>query len=276
MDMIARALGMDPLRLPPAQRAAATATCRRSATSTSTSTLSRRSARRRRGGRTGPAPRGPTSAAASPRREHAQPGASSAVVTRRTTDGGVRRSRRARPRAPACTRCCGRSSPRRSALPSAACASTLRGPDHAPPDAGVGRQPRHRIAGQAPQQAAAELRDAASAAAAPAARRAPDAVRLADGRLRRGGAAVHVRRSPSARPRRRGEPLVEVAATPSHEHRPRSPASTPRWPRSRSTPRRARCACERIVTAHDVGTVINPLGHQGQIDGGTSRASATR
>ena len=25
---------------------------------------------------------------------------------------------------------------------------------------------------------------------------------------------------------------------------------------------------KRVVTAHDVGTIINPLGHQGQIDGG--------
>jgi CO/xanthine dehydrogenase Mo-binding subunit len=25
---------------------------------------------------------------------------------------------------------------------------------------------------------------------------------------------------------------------------------------------------ERVITAHDVGTVINPLGHQGQINGG--------
>ncbi len=31
----------------------------------------------------------------------------------------------------------------------------------------------------------------------------------------------------------------------------------------------------RFVTAHDVGTIINPLGHQGQIDGGAMMAIGT-
>jgi len=32
---------------------------------------------------------------------------------------------------------------------------------------------------------------------------------------------------------------------------------------------------QRFVTAHDVGTIINPLGHQGQIDGGAVMAIGT-
>ena len=33
---------------------------------------------------------------------------------------------------------------------------------------------------------------------------------------------------------------------------------------------------KKIVTAHDVGTILNPLAHQGQIEGGLMQGSAMR
>ncbi len=40
-------------------------------------------------------------------------------------------------------------------------------------------------------------------------------------------------------------------------------------------PETGKVELHRFVTAHDVGTIINPLGHQGQIDGGTMMAIGT-
>ena len=42
-----------------------------------------------------------------------------------------------------------------------------------------------------------------------------------------------------------------------------------------SDPETGQVQLHRFVTAHDVGTIINPLGHQGQIDGGTVMAIGT-
>ena len=38
--------------------------------------------------------------------------------------------------------------------------------------------------------------------------------------------------------------------------------------RSRSIAKRARCACVDAVQVVDVGTIVSPLGHQGQLEGG--------
>ena len=96
--------------------------------------------------------------------------------------------------------------------------------------------------------------------------------REAEGDDRGGSGAPRRRpapRSRRSRRRRRARDARSRRRTSTMRRRTlRSPRSRRRWRRSPSTPRPGQVSVRHFTTAHDVGTVINPLGHQGQIEGG--------
>ncbi|HEY7065075.1 MAG TPA: xanthine dehydrogenase family protein molybdopterin-binding subunit [Chloroflexota bacterium] len=138
------------------------------------------------------------------------------------------------------------------------------GTDEAPADTGSGASRVTHVAGQAAYQASIRARDALCAKAAQALGVAAGDVRLENGRfvvVNDGG---------------RGLPWDEVAASGPVEGRARYAqehvdvtcftAQAAEVEVDRET---GQVRVRRLVSAHDVGTIINPLGHQGQIDGGS-------
>ena len=112
-----------------------------------------------------------------------------------------------------------------------------------------GRQPRHPRAGAPPITRAEKLQEMI---AAEAAKLGVPGASLADDRAGR---------------RARGPHAGGIALLRREVARARSPPSPRRWPRSPSDPATGQVTVRRFTTAHDVGTVINPIGHQGQIEG---------
>ncbi|HZS02515.1 MAG TPA: xanthine dehydrogenase family protein molybdopterin-binding subunit [Chloroflexota bacterium] len=133
----------------------------------------------------------------------------------------------------------------------------------APPDVGSGASRVTHVAGQATYQATQQVRDELQARAARALGVATGAVRLEN------GAFVVVDDGG------RGLPWSEVAASGPVErrasysrrdvHQTCFAAQAAEVEVDRET---GQVRVRRLVSGHDVGTIINPLGHQGQIDGG--------
>jgi carbon-monoxide dehydrogenase large subunit len=156
------------------------------------------------------------------------------------------------------------------ALPPAAVRIELVDPAHAPLDSGVSASRLTELAGSAVQRAAAALRGAVCAESARLLGCAPEAVRLANGMLESSGRALGltvVVRAAAAR----GTPLVGHgrAATQQVGH---IPGFHVQVAEVTVDPETGQVRVERVVSAHDVGTVIHPIGHQGQIDGGVAQA----
>jgi CO/xanthine dehydrogenase Mo-binding subunit len=138
------------------------------------------------------------------------------------------------------------------------------GTSQAPADAGSGGSRVTHVAGQAAYQASIKARDELCGRAAQALGVAAGDVRLENGRfvvVNDGG---------------RGLPWDEVAASGPVEGRARYSADhvdvtcfTAQAAEVEVDRETGQVRVRRIVTAHDVGTIINPLSHQGQIDGGT-------
>jgi xanthine dehydrogenase molybdenum-binding subunit len=141
---------------------------------------------------------------------------------------------------------------------------TVGGTSQAPADAGSGGSRVTHVAGQAAYQASLKARDELSARAAQALGASAGDVRLEQGRfvvVNDGG---------------RGLPWDEVAASGPVEGRARYSADhvdvtcfTAQAAEVEVDRETGQVRVRRIVSAHDVGTIINPLSHQGQIDGGT-------
>jgi len=141
--------------------------------------------------------------------------------------------------------------------------------DAVPWESGSGGSRVTYTAGQATLRATRELKGKLTALAAGLLGCAEDHVRLQDG-------CFIVDQQPS-----RGVPLQEVAAKAiASTHKPivaeTTYTSTPSEVTSFCTqvaevevdPETGRVQVNRIVTAHDVGTILNPVTHQGQIEGG--------
>ena len=134
----------------------------------------------------------------------------------------------------------------------------------APPDTGSGASRVTHVAGQATYQAAERVREELRARAAQALGAAPGDVRLEDGRwvvVSDGG---------------RGVDWNEVAASGPTEGRASYARAhvdvtcfAAQVAEVAVDPETGQVKVRRITTGHDVGTILNPLGHQGQIDGGT-------
>ncbi|HLH26016.1 MAG TPA: xanthine dehydrogenase family protein molybdopterin-binding subunit [Chloroflexota bacterium] len=138
------------------------------------------------------------------------------------------------------------------------------GTSQAPADAGSGGSRVTHVAGQAAYQASLQARDELRGRAAQALGVPAGDVRLENGRfvvVNDGG---------------RGLPWDEVAASGPVEGRARYSADhvdvtcfTAQAAEVEVDPETGQVRVRRIVTTHDVGTIINPLSHQGQIEGGT-------
>ncbi|MBI2885755.1 MAG: xanthine dehydrogenase family protein molybdopterin-binding subunit [Chloroflexi bacterium] len=143
--------------------------------------------------------------------------------------------------------------------------------DAAPFDAGVGGSRTTHITGQAAYRASQELKGLLAAAAAQVLGVAADALRLEQGSFvaTGSGAARSLPVAEAARlaTRAAGGPLrVQIT------HDGGSTAGITSFcvqvADVQVDPETGQVTVERIVSAHDVGTIINPLGHQGQIEGG--------
>lgn len=153
-------------------------------------------------------------------------------------------------------------------LPPAAVRLTLVDPAHAPADSGVSASRVTELMGQAVQDAAAALGEQLLAVAAPLLDCAPAAVRLVDGACRGAGRSMSIAAVVWAAG---GKPLVGRGHAEARAVGP-APSFHVQVAEVEVDPETGAVRVERIVGAHDVGTVIHPLGHQGQIDGGTVQA----
>ncbi|HZR99975.1 MAG TPA: xanthine dehydrogenase family protein molybdopterin-binding subunit [Chloroflexota bacterium] len=153
-------------------------------------------------------------------------------------------------------------------LPPAAVGVRLVDPAHAPADSGVSASRVTELMGKAVQEAAAGLRAQVQAAAAPLLGCPPEAVRLEDGACWGGGRTVSLAAVVAAAGAERlvGRGHAEARAV-GHV-----PSFHVQVAEVEVDPETGAVRVERIVGAHDVGTVIHPIGHQGQIDGGTVQA----
>jgi CO/xanthine dehydrogenase Mo-binding subunit len=153
-------------------------------------------------------------------------------------------------------------------VPLAAVRLTLVDPAHAPLDSGVSASRVTELMGKAVLEAAAALREQLLAAAARYLDCAPESVGLAAGVCRGGGRAASlaevVQAAGSVALVGRGHAEARVVG-----HVPSFHAQVAEV---EVDPETGAVRVVRIVGAHDVGTVIHPLGHQGQIDGGTVQA----
>jgi carbon-monoxide dehydrogenase large subunit len=153
-------------------------------------------------------------------------------------------------------------------LPPSAVRFTLVDPANAPADSGVSASRVTELMGKAVQDAAVALREQLVAAAAPLLDCAPAAVVLTDGLCLGAGRAISLAE------------IVRAAGAESLVGRGHAearavghvPSFHVQVAEVEVDPETGAVRVERIVGAHDVGTVIHPLGHQGQIDGGTVQA----
>jgi CO/xanthine dehydrogenase Mo-binding subunit len=138
------------------------------------------------------------------------------------------------------------------------------GTDEAPPDAGSGGSRVTHVAGQASYQAALAVRDQLRAAAAQAMGVSEGDVRLENGRfvvVNDGGRQLPWDEIAASGP-------VEARSSYKQDHTEYTnfTAQVAEVEVDRET---GQVRIRRITGAYDVGQIINPLGHQGQIDGGT-------
>ncbi len=138
------------------------------------------------------------------------------------------------------------------------------GTNEAPRDTGSGASRVTHVAGQASYQAAVQVRDQLRAVAARTLGVAEGDVRVENGRfvvVNDGGRSLPWAEVAASGP-------VEARATYKQEHVDVT-CFTGQAAEVEVDPETGQVRIRRIVSAHDVGTIINPLGHQGQIDGGT-------
>ncbi len=145
------------------------------------------------------------------------------------------------------------------------------GTDEAPEDSGAGGSRVTHVAGQAAQRAAIAAAEQVGQLGAELFGWPEGAVVLRDGRVgpREGfeDAAVPI----ESIVQRAGGPIVADGSYETDERYPEQ-SVTVQAARVRVDPETGQVRVERLVSAHDVGTVLNPLTHQGQIEGGLIQA----
>src|SRR5262249_10080452 len=143
-------------------------------------------------------------------------------------------------------------------------------PAHAPLDSGVSASRVAELGGLATQPAAGTLRERVIATAAVVLECPPEEVRLAGGTCQGGGGALSLAEVARVAAER-GEALVGRGHAEARElgH---IPGFHVQVAEVAVDPDTGQVTVERVVTAHDVSTVIHPIGHQGQIDGGVVQA----
>jgi CO/xanthine dehydrogenase Mo-binding subunit len=140
----------------------------------------------------------------------------------------------------------------------------------APRDSGVSASRVTELAGQAVQRAGGALREALVAEAAALLDCPAQAVSLAEGQCVGPGRSAALAEIAAAAAEG-GVPLVGRGQAAAHEvgH---IPAFHVQVAEVAVDPETGQVRVERVVSAHDVSTIIHPLGHQGQIDGGVVQA----
>ncbi|MSQ13791.1 MAG: xanthine dehydrogenase family protein molybdopterin-binding subunit [Dehalococcoidia bacterium] len=140
--------------------------------------------------------------------------------------------------------------------------------DQAPFDSGVGGSRVTHIGGQAAYRAAQALRQRLEALAAERLGVSPREARLS-------GGAFHARgRSLSLAALASSLPVGSLTAEAAYEatSAPGGAAFCAQAAEVAVDPETGQVTVLKVVSAHEVGTILNPLGHQGQIDGGVVQA----
>jgi putative selenate reductase molybdopterin-binding subunit len=136
-------------------------------------------------------------------------------------------------------------------------------------DSGAGGSRVTHVAGQATYQAAEELNGLIRQAAAHLLECSPEEVALADGCCVVRGAQGRSRSlAEVAKAALALERPLRVQKTYRVSEYPHVTAFTAQAVELEVDPETGQMTILEVVTAHDVGTIINPLGHQGQIEGG--------
>ncbi len=138
--------------------------------------------------------------------------------------------------------------------------------DTVPYDAGAGASRHTYIAGRAGLNAAEELAGRLREAAAALLGAAPEAVQRQNGEFRAAGRAVPFAAAAERAAQAAGGHL-EVKAEVNMPY-PDQTCFTAQVAEVEVDPETGQVKLRKLVAVHDVGTVINPLTHQGQIDGG--------
>ena len=141
--------------------------------------------------------------------------------------------------------------------------------DAVPFDSGVGGSRATHTAGQATYRAAQQLRQQLVDLAAEHLSVSAESVRLKNGQFLADGDSTRATSLTelAARAAERGEPIA-VQATYTPESRDHTTSFCAQVAEVEVDPETGQVTVLRFVSAHDVGTVLNPMTHQGQIDGG--------
>ncbi len=139
--------------------------------------------------------------------------------------------------------------------------------DVAPYDPGIGGSRVTHSAGQATLEAGRNLRSALSEIAARLFECPPEDVELVEGRFKANGQSLSLLEL-MERAERLGETPIARSGKYAPESRPDVTSFCVQMAEVEVDPETGQVKVRRIVSAHDVGTIINPLTHQGQIDGG--------
>jgi xanthine dehydrogenase molybdenum-binding subunit len=135
-----------------------------------------------------------------------------------------------------------------------------------PPDTGVGGSRVTHLAGQAALAAAQQVRERLVAAAAARLGAAPETVRLDGGRfIAAGGAAASLAEVAAAAGAADG--VIAARVTNAARHVEAMPTYQVQVAEVAVDPETGQVRLRRLTTVHDVGTILNPLLHQGQIEG---------
>ena len=136
-------------------------------------------------------------------------------------------------------------------------------------EAGAGGSRVTHVAGRATAQAAQQLRNLLLNEAGKVLGKNPQDLELQAGRVQmRGDSGMGIELSDlAARPRARGEPL-KTSYYFNAEHHVTVTSFCAQVAEVEVDPETGQVKVLKITCAHDAGTVINPLGHQGQIEGG--------
>jgi CO/xanthine dehydrogenase Mo-binding subunit len=163
--------------------------------------------------------------------------------------------------APVSIRSCARSSPRRSGSSDVGASDTSR----APLDPGAGGSKTTHVTGRAAVEAAHQLRARLAELAAARLGCQPVQVAFADGAARVDGRQVDL--ASLAREAQVGGESLRARGV--YDGRtPEIVSFVAQAAEVEVDPETGQVRVRRIASAHDVGTILNPLGHQGQIDGG--------
>jgi len=136
---------------------------------------------------------------------------------------------------------------------------------HSPIDPGTGGSKTTHITGRAALDAAQVLRARLNEVAAARLGVAPEQVEIADGLARANGQAVDLA-TLAREAEARGEPLRVRGVYKGQV--PQIVSFVAQAAEVEVDPETGQVQVRRIASAHDVGTILNPLGYQGQIDGG--------